>query len=452
MPKLKFTAQLNENAESCFKLRVYKNKKLIIKIDNPSVKERLTLESALLRLEIEAGRLKIDKLQMYDNDQIFNMCSVNEFKALCNKLLRKIKIAINDTPQTINSQTEKLNILKRYHDDPVFGGHAGQKRMYAKIRSNFFWKNMSKDIVQFVKKCDKCHLNKPKPKNTEPMQITPTPQKFFDTVVIDTIGPFKKSQSNNQYAVTAICDLTKFLITIPVPNKEAKTIAEAIFEHAILLYGPMKNILTDRGTEYKNQLMNEICRLLNISQRFSTAYHHETLGSIERNHRILNEYLRSYISENQDNWDEYLKYFTYCYNITPSANFKFKFSPFELVFARKPNIPEFLMTGKIDPVYNFDNYAIEIKYRMQLMHELAQKLLKLAKLKNKEIFDKSINSENFCIGDKVLLRNEDQNKLNSVYKGPFKIKEINGANATIYDETNKTIKEVHKNRLVKINN
>lgn len=55
-----------------------------------------------------------------------------------------------------------------------------------------------------------------------------------------------------------ICDLTKFLVTVPVPNKMAKTIAKAIMEHFILGYGPMKQFRSDMGTEYKNELISEI--------------------------------------------------------------------------------------------------------------------------------------------------------------------------------------------------
>lgn len=112
-------------------------------------------------------------------------------------------------------------------------------------------------------------------------------------------------------AVTIVCDLTKYLITCPIPNKEANTIAKAIFEHFILIYGLMKEIRTDCGTEYKNQIINELCKILEIKHSFSTPYRHETVGSIERNHRFFNQYLRSYMNEVME-WEGYLKYFTYC--------------------------------------------------------------------------------------------------------------------------------------------
>lgn len=54
-----------------------------------------------------------------------------------------------------------------------------------------------------------------------------------------------------------ICDLIKFFVVSATPTKEAKDIAKAIFNDFILIHDPMKSILTDRGTEYKNEVMTE---------------------------------------------------------------------------------------------------------------------------------------------------------------------------------------------------
>lgn len=447
-------------------LKVYKNRKVMINVEAPEIDSMLTLESTfnfgvpsketilelfLEKLEKKAGTLQIDKIQIDTEDEIFKPYKIEEFKNACNKRLKKLQIVIVNKPIKINANEEKDRLLKTYHDDPIFGGHVGQKRLYCKLKSNYYWENMYRDVSKFVKNCEKCKINKPKTKNIEPLQITNTPQKSFDIVVVDTIGPFKKTINGNQYAVTLICDLSKYLILIPIPNKESETVAKAIFEHCILIYGPMRTILSDRGTEYVNQISNELFKLLNIDHSTSTAYHHQTLGSVERNHRVLNEYLRAYINENYDNWDEYSKYFTYCYNTTPHTSFQFKYTPFELVYAKNPTIPTFLLNNKVDPLYNFDSYAIEVKYHLQNMHRLAQQFLEIAKNKNKVYYDKNLNTNVFNINDRVLVRKENRNKLDPLYTGPLIIKKLDKTNALLYDELKHNEKLVHKNRLVKYN-
>lgn len=82
-----------------------------------------------------------------------------------------------------------------------------------------------------------------------------------------------------------MCDLTKYLVTISIPNKVAITMARAIFQNFILVYGPMKYLLTDRRSEYVNNILNELCVLLKIKHNTSTAYQHRTLGTVDRSHR-----------------------------------------------------------------------------------------------------------------------------------------------------------------------
>lgn len=100
-------------------------------------------------------------------------------------------------------------MIKRYHEDPLFGGHMGQKKIYEKLRAKFYWKNMHRDVAKIVRECSKCALNKPKNGIGVPMMITDTPQKPFDTIIIDTIGKLPKSPNGNEYAATLLCDLTK---------------------------------------------------------------------------------------------------------------------------------------------------------------------------------------------------------------------------------------------------
>lgn len=95
----------------------------------------------------------------------------------------------------------------------------------------------------------------------------------------------------------------------------------------------MKRLLSDRGSEYVNSILNDLCKLLNIDNNTSTPYHHRTVGTVERSHRTFNEYLRSYINEYKTDWDDWLVYFTYCYNTTPSMAIS-GYSPYQLVFGK----------------------------------------------------------------------------------------------------------------------
>lgn len=414
---------------------------------NAKPNERIKMMDIFSKLEMLSLRYNVPKIQWPLHDRIFNSCEIEEFKQTGNKSLKSLIISLIRRPDEVKTKEEKMNILNQFHNDPLFGGHCGQKRLYSNIRSRYFWKNMTRDIAKFVRKCHTCKLTKPGHKTKEPMKITKTPLKPFDLVQIDTIGPLPKSNNGNSYAVTIICDLTKYLIAIPVENKSAKTVAKAIVENCMLIFGPMRSIRTDLGTEYINELLSEILKLMEIKHEKSTAYHHESLGTIERNHRLLNEYLRAYLNGNLAEWDRYLNYFTFCYNTSKSTTNDAKYSPFELVFGRKNTIPTEILDGRINPIYNYDNYAHELKLRLQLAHKEAKEIIDKIKQRNKSYYDKNMNSVTFKIGDQIKIATEPYNKHKNIFNGPFNVIGVEDENVII-DLNGKSYK-VHKNRIMK---
>lgn len=348
----------------------------------------------------------------------------------------------------VESAEEREELLNHFHSHPLEGGHIGQKKLYAKIRKNYKWQNMAKDVARLVKSCVLCQTNKPKFQNKEPLIITETPKRPFHTIVIDTIGPFPTTTNKSKYALTVICDFSKFLIAVPVPNKEAKTIARALVDHCLLLHGPVQVIKSDLGTEYANCLMKSLAQSLHIEHRTSTAYHHETLGSVERSHRTLNEYLRNYLSEGM-NWEKLIRYFNFCYNTTPNRAIDM-YTPFELVFGRQPSQLLFKEEGKEVKDVDVSQFVKKLKEDLQSAYERARGCLHRQKLLTKMNYDaKYARPLNVQVGDEVLLVNEVRNKKDPYYRIGYKVTEIHdNGNVCIIDEEG-TSSLVHKNRLRK---
>lgn len=69
-----------------------------------------------------------------------------------------------------------------------------------------------------------------------------------------------------------MCDLTNYLVAIPIQDKSTNSIAEAIMEGFILAYGPMNKILSDISTEYINLILFELCAMINIEKHVTKNY------------------------------------------------------------------------------------------------------------------------------------------------------------------------------------
>lgn len=429
--------------------RLIKNAKTLFKFDLTRcfVKANLDINLLLAKLQNKADEVSVDRIKLSLNDEIFGKIGINNFKIAAAKNLRKLMIALTPKIEFIKDEDKKHAILEKFHDNPLYGGHTGIKRMNNKIKSRYTWKNLARDVTKYVKNCINCQKNKASKKTREKLTLTKTAQTAFDIIAIDTIGPLPKSEYGNEYAVTIVCELTKYLIVVPIQNKKAQTVAKAIFENVFLIYGPSRKVLTDCGSEYINEVLRDVLKLLNIEHSTSTPYHHETLGVVERNHRTLNEYLRNYISGNKTDWDGWIKYFMFCYNTTPST--VHNYCPFELVFGKTPVILSFLKDN-IDPVYNVDLYYQEIRNRLKIAHQNCQNLVTNMKINNKEIYDKRTNEVDIKENDLVLTDNPSRHKLDPLYKGPYKVKTVENSNCVLLDEKGNEHK-IHKNRIKKFN-
>lgn len=408
-----------------------------------------TIENKLRAIQMkEDNNAKFEVIEWPLHDCIFKLCSVSDFKYACNEYLKNIKVALIKTPELIENEEEKMKILDKYHSDELYGAHCGQKKMHAKIKENFFWKKMTRDIRNKVKNCQKCKLAKPTKINREFLNKTSTPQKPFDMVQIDTVGPLQQSKNGYKYAVTLQCELTKYLMILPTVGKTASEIAKSIFENWILIFGPMKAIKTDKGKEYENELVRELCNLLKIEHKTSTPYHHQTVGMIERCHRTMNEYLRVYLDGMLDDWDIYAKYFAFAYNINKHSSMNEVYSPYELVFAKHVTMPHEILTEDMEPVYNADDYVKEAKLRLKIAHAQAGETVEKLKAKTKAFYDLNSKPLDVKVGDEVKVVVEPYKKMSSKYKGPYKVIDVNEQNVSIEVEKGKKY-TLHKDRLRK---
>src|SRR5437899_2729735 len=96
----------------------------------------------------------------------------------------------------------------------------------------------------------------------------------------------------------------------------------------------MGELLTDNGTEFRNSLLTELCRLCGVSRAFTTAYQPRTNAVCERSHGTVNSMMVKCISHNQKDWDVHLAQIAFCYNA--SVNKSTRYSPFFLLHGTEP--------------------------------------------------------------------------------------------------------------------
>jgi len=108
--------------------------------------------------------------------------------------------------------------------------HQGIKRTKEKIRSHFFWNNMSKTITNYVNQCHECQLKaRAVVKDRIPISVIPRDPVPFAHLYMDVIGPLF-DRAEYKYCLCFIDSHTRFPFAFPLRSVTAKAVCECLLQ------------------------------------------------------------------------------------------------------------------------------------------------------------------------------------------------------------------------------
>ncbi len=410
---------------------------------DPRKLSELLLDFKRILLDKKVTKLSFDRNLFEGTLREYNMIKegieANFQLSGINFLFLKDKIVL------LTDDKDKQQILTDFHDSPL-GGHQGIHRMANKIGQQYKWLGMRKDVQDYVRKCKICQTAKTGGLHKQPMQITSNSRTQFSKIHVDSVGPLFESREGYKYIFTFEDELTRYFGAVPLIDHTADSVARALVEHVILRFGQPEIILSDSGVEFINALFAKITKLLSVRHHRTSPYHAQSNGLLERNHATLKAIIRSQTNNVVANWPEFVPFAVFVIN--SSINRSTNYTPHELVFGYKLALPTNL-TKTPEPIYNYDDFYSELKFKLQTAHHRAREELLKSKLTNKKQYDKNSSISEYKVGDKVLLTNEQRlTKLHHPFIGPFEITEIiSDVNVKIKKNGKDSI--VHMNRIKK---
>jgi hypothetical protein len=189
---------------------------------------------------------------------------------------------------------------------------------------------MFNDIRTYVKSCDECQ-KRGKNWRIEPLHPIKVRQPF-DRLGMDIVRPLPETKRGNKYIVVATEYLMKWPEARAIPNARASSVVSFFYKDIICHHGCPKEVLTDRGTHFVNEMLDSLCQELGVKHRLSTAYHLQTNRLVERFNRTLCEALAKYANENKNDWDVYLSSVLFAYRTKKHNTTRYK--PFYLIYGR----------------------------------------------------------------------------------------------------------------------
>ena len=154
---------------------------------------------------------------------------------------------------------------------------------------------------------------------------------------MDFCGPYCTSTEGQRYVLVFVDQFTKMVELVPCGDQLSSTVAQCFYERIICRYGTPRALLSDRGPQFKSQLIELLCATFGVNKIFSSAYYPQGDGFAERFMRTMNNSLSVLCRSAPKTWDTFLPGLAFAYNVTEHA--ATGLTPFFLNSGRVPRFP-----------------------------------------------------------------------------------------------------------------
>ena len=166
-------------------------------------------------------------------------------------------------PSISNTNCLTLSVVINLHKELI---HAGCGKMLAVMCTRVYWKQMTKQVAEFIKRCRICHFKHLKNNKYPQMCVKPP------------LGPGLRFAidcwtGGGQSALTVINLHSQYPFAKPLPDKSAKSVCNAQQNILAFMCKPLE-ILSDNWGEFVNDSMSRLLDELQIN-----------IGSIQPSHK-----------------------------------------------------------------------------------------------------------------------------------------------------------------------
>ena len=327
----------------------------------------------------------------------------------------------------------QAKIIKSCHEHPA-AGHPGRAATHEILTREFWWPGMRKTIARYISNCQTYARLKPVRHlpygHLKPLKV---PERRWDSVSMDFITGLPLSAGKN--AIFVVVDrLSKMAHFIPCTDEiDSEGTARLFADHVFRLHGLPRSVVSDRGSVFASKFTRALCKILQISQNMSTAYHPQTDGQTERINAVLEQFLRAYVNYQQDDWHDLLTFAEFAYNNTISSTTGV--TPFFANYGQHPRYQIIQSDGPDTAVPTPDELK-DFQENFEQLEKHLQAEMKYAQAVQAEYADNRRSSPPvFRPGDKAWLQRRfitttrPSNKLDFKRLGPFEVLERVGSHA-----------------------
>uniref|UniRef100_A0A8C5G895 Integrase catalytic domain-containing protein n=1 Tax=Gouania willdenowi TaxID=441366 RepID=A0A8C5G895_GOUWI len=314
---------------------------------------------------------------------------------------------------------------------------------------------MAADVKCYVISCTVCQFTKPCQKKSAGFMVLIVPQKPWEYVGVDFVGPLPCSPAGNAYLIVFVDYLTKWVEASAVREATSQVAAGKFVTDIFARHGAPTYLISDRGSPFVSELFEHVVSALGSVHRLTTAYHPQT-NATECVNRTLKTAIHAYVGDKHTSWDKYLPQI--CFVLRTAPHDSTGLSPSMMPYGRELDTPLDLITQP--PSDDIDKpgvpYPETLRASLQEAHDHARAALDYSHDRQKHYYDLRRRHATFSVGDLVRVKTHPRSdllynftaKLAPLFEGPLhvtqRLSDVNyrlswvdsGADAGVYHVVN----------------
>ena len=241
-----------------------------------------------------------------------------------------------------------------------------------------------------------------------------------DHWAIDLAGPFPTSNHANHYLLVMVDIATRFVILQAIPDKQAVTIAQHLFQ-VFCDFGFPKILQSDNGTEFVNKIVKALVDMASINHRLVTPYHPRANGVAECYVQTTVQAIRKQIHGTKKDWDLYVPAVQFATNVKVAAIHGS--TPFSLMFVRQYNLFQDYNQSLTKPL-SYPTLKKCVDYLTTIVFPSISAHTKGTQTKMVNRFNNKMFIQDIPFPDGSYVMTIDitrRGKLDPIYEGPFEV-------------------------------
>jgi transposase InsO family protein len=158
----------------------------------------------------------------------------------------------------------------------------------------------------------------------------------MEKLFIDYVGPLPRSKSGNSFLLVCVDAFSKFVWLLPLRQANARLTIIALQNQIFQHFGIPSNLVSDNGPQFMSAEFRRMCFAHGIRHVTTSPYYPQP-SHAERFNRNLRSALIAYHANQQNCWDQNLRWLQLAFNT--ALHESHKAVPFEVLFGFSPVLP-----------------------------------------------------------------------------------------------------------------